>query len=86
MKKKKKSGPPSAPPPPSAPKAVAKKKKVRVARANTNVLVLQLGTLAEESSMATGDPYYCKNSSCKAVLSTASKLEKAKDDTMTWKW
>ena len=81
--KKKKSGPPSVPPPPSAPKATAKKKKVRVARANTNVLVLQLGTLAEESTMAT---YYCKNSSCKAVLSTASKLEKAKDGTMTWKW
>ena len=70
----------SAAAPPSKPKV----KKVHVPRANTNVLVLQLGTLGEETTMATGDPCYCSN--CKAVLSTASKLEKTKDETMEWKW
>ena len=67
-------------PPPSKPKV----KKVHVPRANTNVLVLQLGTLGEETTMATGDPCYCSN--CKAVLSAASNLEKMKDETMQWKW
>jgi len=66
--------------PPSKPKV----KKVHVPRANTNVLVLQLGTLGEEVTMATGDPCYCSN--CKAVISAMSKLEKMKDETMQWKW
>lgn len=66
--------------PPSKPKV----KKVHVPRANTNVLVLQLGTLGEETTMATGDPCYCSN--CKAVLSASSNLEKMKDETMQWKW
>ena len=68
----------------TTPPSKQKVKKVHVPRANTNVLVLQLGTLGEETTMATGDPCYCGN--CKAVLSAASNLEKMKDGTMQWKW
>jgi len=51
----------SGPPPPSAPRL--QQKEERVAQVNTNMLVLQLGTLGEESTMGTLN-YYCKNSNC----------------------
>eukprot|EP01132_Coremiostelium_polycephalum_P003644 gene3644-4538_t len=50
--------------------------KTRVKKSNTNVLLTKLGTLSDESSMATGDPIFCK--SCKAVLSNINNFKEIK--------
>lgn len=57
------------PPPPSKP-LVAKHK---VRKANTNVLAVDLSTLASDAELVAGDPYFC--SACRAVFSSHSKLE-----------
>lgn len=41
-------------------------------RVDTNVVALQLGTLATAIAVATGDPCSCSNSSCGAMLSSRS--------------
>ena len=47
-----------------------------VRKADTNIFSVKFKTLAESSSVHTGDPVVCKNTQCSAVLSHLSDLTK----------
>lgn len=69
----------AAPPP----KPKEEEKTVKVKRSNSNALVLQLGSLAKESTPTTGDPCFCKQ--CGAAVSHISQLTSQTENT-SWKW
>ncbi|XP_072031040.1 circularly permutated Ras protein 1-like isoform X2 [Amphiura filiformis] len=70
--------PPLAPPPPAAGGPPEK-----TSKADANVVLLSLGTLANEPTIMTADPQHC--SQCKATLSHVSVLQGAEGaDTKTW--
>ncbi|KYQ91296.1 type A von Willebrand factor domain-containing protein [Tieghemostelium lacteum] len=50
--------------------------KTRVKKANTNVLVTDLGSIAKESTIATGDPIFCKH--CQSAFSNINQFEDIK--------
>lgn len=73
----------------STSKSVEKKKKKKYSGAkindpNTNVAVLSLGPVAKESEVQPGDPIFCSNSRCKAVLSATSTVETNEAKESTW--
>jgi len=51
-----------------------------VRKADTNIFSVKFKTLAESSSVHTGDPVVCKNTQCSAVLSHLSDLTKMLDE------
>ncbi|XP_071164093.1 circularly permutated Ras protein 1-like [Mytilus edulis] len=57
------------------------KSKMKVQKADTNVLLLSMKDLEDESDIATGDPVTCDK--CQAVLSCVSKITQEEDKT---KW
>ena len=61
--------PVAAPPPPSSEPLVAKHK---IRKANTNVLAVDLSTLASDAELVAGDPIFCI--ACRAVFSSHSKV------------
>mmetsp|Transcript_12684 Transcript_12684/g.19172 ORF Transcript_12684/g.19172 Transcript_12684/m.19172 type:complete len:810 (-) Transcript_12684:27-2456(-) len=61
-------------PKPRPPKPQRRVQKVR--RATTNVVTLDLGSLASEANMMTGDPEKCENQTCGAFFSSNSVIEK----------
>ena len=58
--------------------------KMKVKKADPNVLLCKFGTLSEEKPFMTGDPIHC--SSCTAVFSSISKLSKSKKDPDSYNW
>lgn len=46
--------------------------------ADTNVIALSLGVLAQEPELMTGEAVFCEN--CKAALSIFSKLQEVKKE------
>lgn len=58
-------------------------KKVKVQRANTNAVILQLGNLGSAKDEVTTTPCYCGK--CGSVVSTLSALETSNEKT-SWKW
>ncbi len=58
-------------------------KKVKVQRANTNAVLLQLGNLGSSKDQVLISPCYCGN--CGATVSTLSSLETI-DGKTNWKW
>ena len=69
--------------PPPKPKKEEEEKTVKVKRSNSNALVLQLGSLAKEPTLTTGDPCFCKQ--CGAAVSHISQLTSQAENT-SWKW
>ncbi|KAF2072511.1 hypothetical protein CYY_006178 [Polysphondylium violaceum] len=61
----------SAPPPPQQRQRVVQKTKVK--KSNTNVLVTKVGILESETTIATGDPIFCKK--CKVCFSNINKFD-----------
>mmetsp|Transcript_33344 Transcript_33344/g.83779 ORF Transcript_33344/g.83779 Transcript_33344/m.83779 type:complete len:826 (-) Transcript_33344:85-2562(-) len=59
-------------PPPAPVSQFRQKKRVKVRKADTNVVAIKLGELANQVSLATGDPCFCEG--CNVVLSSFSKL------------
>lgn len=59
------------------------KSKMKVQKADTNVLLLSMKDLEDESDIATGDPVTCKK--CQAVLSCVSNITQEEDKTK-WIW
>ena len=59
------------------------KNKIKVTKADTNVLLLSMKTLEDESDIATGDAVHCKK--CQAVLSCVSSVTQRKNKTI-WVW
>jgi len=51
-----------------------------VRKADTNIFSVKFKTLAESSSVHTGDAVVCKNTQCSAVLSHPSNLTKMLDE------
>ncbi len=60
------------------------KKKMAYRKADSNIVLLSLGTLENEPTVMTGDPVHC--SKCKSVLSLISHLEAADEDDDGKKW
>ena len=58
-------------------------KKVKVSRANTNAIVLQLGNLGTSNDSIATTPCVCGN--CGVIVSTLSALESENGRT-SWKW
>lgn len=58
------------------------KRKVFRARVNTNIVAIKLAALANDQgcALATGDPLFCGNSSCRCVFSAISKLVETKTE------
>ena len=69
--------------PTATPPKPKEEKTVKVKRSKENALVLYLGALAKEPTLATGDPCFC--SQCGAAVSCLSQLT-AVDTTTSWKW
>ena len=63
----------------SVPGRTRTKTKLKVQQADTNVLLLSMGKLEDESDIATGDPVTCKK--CRAVLSWVSSVTQDGDKT-----
>ncbi len=49
-------------------------------RADTNVIAIKFDKLTGPSNMHTGDPVYCSNEGCQAVLSHMAKLTQQEND------
>jgi hypothetical protein len=60
-----------------------KSKKVKVTSADTNVLLLSMKKLEDESDIATGDSVHCEK--CQAVLSCVSSITQ-QEQTTIWVW
>ena len=58
-------------------------KKVKLQRANTNAIVLQLGNLGSSNDVIATAPCFCGN--CSAIVSTLSALVST-DGKTNWKW
>jgi len=68
-------------PPPPPPQQQIKHKKIQ--KADTNVVSLRLGTLAEDAHFMTGDPVACTK--CATYLNAISKLDKKEqNNAFTW--
>ncbi|EFA75947.1 type A von Willebrand factor domain-containing protein [Heterostelium album PN500] len=65
-------------PPPAAPKPIkGKREKKLVKKANTNILNINLGTLSNEPTIATGDPLHCKG--CDVIYSHINNFTEVKN-------
>ncbi|XP_038074150.1 circularly permutated Ras protein 1-like [Patiria miniata] len=62
----------------SADRSAEKSKKMAYRKADSNIVLLPLGTLENEPTVVTGDPIHC--SECQSVLSHVSKLDQAEAD------
>ena len=71
---------PATTPPTAKPE---EEKTVKVKRSNSNALVLQLGSLAKEPTLTTGDPCFCRQ--CGAAVSHISHLT-SQAQTTSWNW
>lgn len=60
-----------------------KSKKIKVSSADTNVLLLSMKKLEDESDIATGDSVHCEK--CQAVLSCVSSITQ-QEQTTIWVW
>lgn len=67
----------------TAPPKPKEEKTVKVPRSNRNALMLHLGALAKDPSLATGDPCFCTQ--CGAAVSSLSQLV-ASGKITSWKW